>query len=150
MPKLATPLTGEQIVAFLPRERHYRVGDGHGLYLLVEPTGKKRWRMSFQLHGRESTTTFGAYPEMSLDDARQQCANTTRLIGDGIDPVELKRQQRRQTQAATPTTRKFHLSMNDQGGMVIENRSHRMALTVQQVAALRAFLIATGDETQGE
>jgi hypothetical protein len=40
--------------------------------------------------------------------------------------------------------------MNDQGGMVIENRSNRMTLTAQQVAALRAFLIATGDDIQGE
>jgi hypothetical protein len=150
MPKLATPLTEEQIVALAPRERQYRVGEGHGLYLLVEPTGKKRWRMSFHLRGRESTLAFGDYPGMSLADARQQCINANRLIGDGIDPVELKRQQRQQTQAVTPTTRKFHLSMNDQGGMVIENRSNRMALTAQQVAALRAFLIATGDEIQGE
>jgi hypothetical protein len=56
---------------------------------------------------------------------RAQCADANRLIGDSIDPVELKRQQRQQTQAVTPTTRKFHLSMNDQGGMVIENRSKR-------------------------
>lgn len=150
MPKLAIPLTEEQIGALVPRERQYRVGDGHGLYLLVEPTGKKRWRMSFHLRGRESTVAFGNYPDMSLADARQQCIDANRLIGDGIDPVEWKRQQHRQAQAATPTTRKFHLSMNDQGGLVIENRSHRMALTAQQVAALRAFLIATGDEIQGE
>lgn len=106
--------------------------------------------MSFHLRGRESTVAFGDYPDLSLADARQHCIHANRLIGDGIDPVEWKRQQRRQAQAATPTTRKFHLSMNDQGGLVIENRSHRMALTAQQVAALRAFLIATGDETQGE
>lgn len=123
MPKLATPLTEEQIAALVPRERRYRVGDGHGLYLLVEPTGKKRWRMGFHLRGRESTVAFGDYPDLSLADARQQCVNATRLIGDGADPVEWKRQQRQQTQAATPTTRKFHLCMNDQGGLVIENRS---------------------------
>jgi hypothetical protein len=150
MPKLATPLTEEQIAGLTPRERPYRAGDGHGLYLLVEPTGKKRWRMSFHLRGRESTVAFGDYPDLSLADARQQCLNANRLVSDGIDPVELKRQQRRQAQAATPATRKFRLSMNDQGGLVIEIRSHRMALTAQQVAALRAFLIATGDEIQGE
>jgi hypothetical protein len=150
MPKLAIPLTEAQIAGLAPRDRRYRVGDGHGLYLLVEPTGKKRWRMSFHLRGRESTVAFGDYPDMSLADARQQCLNTNQLIREGIDPVEWKRQQRRQAQAAAPATRKFRLSMNDQGGMVIENRSHRMALTMQQVAALRAFLIATGDEIQGE
>jgi hypothetical protein len=150
MPKLATPLTDEQIVGLAPRDRPYKISDGHGLYLLVEPTGKKRWRLGFRLRGRKKTLAFGIYPDLSLADARQQCIDANRLIRDGIDPVEWKRQQRRQAQAATPTMRKFHLSMNDQGGMVIENRSHRMALSAQQVAALRAFLIATGDEIQGE
>lgn len=103
MPKLAIPLTDEQIAGLAPRDRPYKISDGHGLYLLVEPTGKKRWRMDFRLHGRRK-----------------------------------------------PATRTFHLSMNDQGGMVIENRSHRLALTAQQVAALRAFLIATGDDLRGE
>jgi hypothetical protein len=28
---------------------------------------------------------------MSLADARERCADANRLIGDGIDPVELKR-----------------------------------------------------------
>jgi hypothetical protein len=40
--------------------------------------------------------------------------------------------------------------MSDQGGMVIENRSKRMTLTVRQVAARRTFLIATSDAIQGE
>jgi hypothetical protein len=96
MPKLAIPLTEEQIVELPPKDRQHKVGDGHGLYLLVEPTGKKRWRMSFHLRGRENKLTFGDYPAMSLADARQQCANANRLIGDGVDPVELKRQQRKQ------------------------------------------------------
>lgn len=150
MPKLAIPLTEEQIVGLAPKDRQYKISDGRGLYLLVEPSGIKRWRMSFHLRGRENTIAFGDYPEMSLADARQQCVNANQLVSDGVNPVELKRLQRRQTQATTPTPRKFHLSMNDQGGMVIENRSNRMALTAQQVAALRAFLIATDDETQGE
>jgi hypothetical protein len=71
MPKLAIPLTEEQIVGLAPKDRQYKVSDGHGLYLLVEPTGKKRWRMSFHLQGRENTVTFGDYPEMSLADARR-------------------------------------------------------------------------------
>lgn len=150
MPKLAIPLTEERIAGLAPRDRPYKVSDGHNLYLLVEPTGKKRWRMDFRLRGRRNTVAFGNYPDLSLADARQQCVDANRLIGEGVDPIELKRQQRQQTQAAAPAKRTFHLSMNDQGGMVIENRSHRMALSAQQVAALRAFLIATGDDTRGE
>jgi hypothetical protein len=89
MPKLAIPLTEEQIIGLMPKERQYKVSDGHGLYLLVEPSGKKRWRMSFDLQGKENTVAFGSYPEISLADARQQCVNANRLIADGIDPVEV-------------------------------------------------------------
>jgi hypothetical protein len=104
MPKLATPLTEEQIVAIVPREHQYRVGDGHGLYLLVEPTGKKRWRMSFHLRGRESTVAFGDYPDMSLADARQQCVHASRLISDGIDPAQTRRIEKRQKSVEAANT----------------------------------------------
>lgn len=33
MPKLAIPLTEEQIVGLAPRDRQYKVSDGHGLSL---------------------------------------------------------------------------------------------------------------------
>ena len=149
MPKRATPLTEDQIAKLAPRDRRYKASDGHGLYLLIEPTGKKRWRMGFRLLGQENTVAFGQYPEMSLADARQACANARQLIADGIDPVKLKREHRKQAQADKPITPKFHLCMDDQGGMVIENTSRQLALTANQVAALRAFLIATNDEIQG-
>jgi hypothetical protein len=150
MPKLATPLSEKQILELAPKDRRYKVSDGHGLYLLVEPTGKKRWRMTFRLMGKQNTASFGAYPEISLADARQLCADARRLIAIGIDPVKHKQEQRKQAQANRPETRKFLLSMNDQGGMVIDKSATRMVLSVAQVTALRAFLNATNDEIQGE
>lgn len=142
MPKIAIPLIEAQIAALAPRDRQYKVSDGHGLYLLVDPTGTKRWRMSFHLHGRESTLTLGDYPETPLSGSRQLCIDANRLIGDGIDPVDLRRQERKHIQPVRSARRKFHLSMDDLGGMVIETRFKRMTLTPEQVATLRAFLIA--------
>ncbi|MFC6519271.1 Arm DNA-binding domain-containing protein [Undibacterium arcticum] len=139
MPKLAVPLTEKQVAELVPKSNVYKIGDGHGLYLLIEPTGKKRWRMIYRRLGKGTALSFGTYPEMSLTNARQQCADAHRLIADGIDPIEQKRERRKQTQAARPITRKFHFSMNDQGDMVIENSSNRLTLTVPQVAALRTF-----------
>ncbi|MFD2270920.1 Arm DNA-binding domain-containing protein [Undibacterium arcticum] len=112
---------------------------------------KKRWRMIYRRLGKGTALSFGTYPEMSLTNARQQCADAHRLIADGIDPIEQKRERRKQTQAARPITRKFHFSMNDQGDMVIEKLLQ--SIDVDRAASRRAanvFLIAANDETQGD
>ena len=149
MPKLAIPLTETQIAALEPKSIRYKVADGSGLHLMVQPTGTKSWRMGFRFLGKEKAISFGQYPEISLKDARQLCLDTRRLITQGIDPVLLQRERHEQAMAARPITSKFQLRINDQGEMVIENSSRRLTLTVKQVAALRAFLIATSPEIQG-
>lgn len=40
------------------------------MYLLVKPNGVKTWRMKYHHEGKEQTATFGAYPEISLAQAR--------------------------------------------------------------------------------
>ncbi|WP_211443436.1 Arm DNA-binding domain-containing protein [Collimonas humicola] len=55
MPKLATPLTETQIAELKPRAKRYKIGGGHGLYILVEPTGIKRWQMVYKRQGMETS-----------------------------------------------------------------------------------------------
>lgn len=54
-----------------PAERPYRLSDANNLYLYVRPSGKKVWRYDYTLHGRRNTLTFGAFPDISLKDARR-------------------------------------------------------------------------------
>jgi len=123
-------------------ETSERRGDGYGLTLLVEPTGIKRWQFKYKRQGKETSLRLGSYPELSISDARRQCDAAQKLINEGIDPVEQKREQRRQEQAARPKTSKFRLCMNDGGGMIIENSTSRIILNMEQVAALNSFLVA--------
>jgi hypothetical protein len=45
--------------------------DGSGLYLYVSPTGGKLWRMDYRFDDdKRKTLSFGAYPAVSLKDAR--------------------------------------------------------------------------------
>lgn len=55
-----------------PRERPYKLFDGHGLALWVSPTGARTWRWHYRLDGRAQTLSLGPYPEVSLATARQQ------------------------------------------------------------------------------
>jgi len=52
-------------------DKPIKLFDGGGLYLHVSPSGSKVWRMSFRLDGRPQTATFGAFPEVSLVQARK-------------------------------------------------------------------------------
>ena len=46
-----------------PREKAYKLGDGHGLYLLVKPSGTRLWRMSYAHMGRRSQSHLSCFAE---------------------------------------------------------------------------------------
>lgn len=69
-----------------PRDRDYKLSDGEGLYLLVRPNGSKLWRMNYQYLGRSRTLAFGAWPDVSLADAREKRSEARRQVAAGLDP----------------------------------------------------------------
>lgn len=66
--------------------------DGGGLYLFVSPTGGKLWRMGYRFSGKQKTLSFGAYPAVSLKDARQKRDEAKEQLAKGIDPGEQKKE----------------------------------------------------------
>ena len=81
MPKIIAPLTDLLVRNAKPRERPYKMFDGDGMYLVVAPTGSRIWRFKFrQANGKENTLTFGPYPEITLQDAREKRLATRRLL----------------------------------------------------------------------
>lgn len=81
-----------------PKMKPYKMADGEGLYLEVTPSGTKYWRLKYRLHGREKRISIGAYPAVSIADARKAKDELKKEISTGIDPV-LKRLQAAQMQA---------------------------------------------------
>lgn len=105
MPKLITPLTDIQIRSAKPKEKPYKLSDGGGLYVEVTPGGTKLWRMKVrQANGKESRLSFGAYPEVSLLDARTERAKAKKQKSDGVDPAQAKRIEKKQKDAAAVNT----------------------------------------------
>lgn len=93
MPKLAKPLTDTQVRTAKPKEKSYTLPDGGGMYLEISPVGSKIWRMSYrQENGKQNRLTFGAYPEVSLIQARAKRADARKLLSEGIDPAQFKRE----------------------------------------------------------
>ncbi len=79
-----------------PSERAYKLADTGGLFLLVQPTGSKLWRYKFRLNGVEGLQALGAFPEVSLADARHAHAESRKLVAKGTNPVRARRLDREQ------------------------------------------------------
>lgn len=94
MAKIIKPLSPVQVRNAKPKDKSYKLFDGGGLYLEVFPTGSRLWRMKFrQANGKESRLSFGAYPDVSLEQARQKREEARKLKAEGIDPVENRKEQ---------------------------------------------------------
>jgi integrase len=57
-----------------------------GLYLIVQPTGRKTWAVRYRLGGKSAKHTVGPYPAFSLKQARDAAAAVLRLIAEGRAP----------------------------------------------------------------
>jgi len=66
-------------------------GDGNGLYLVVDPTGAKRWRMLFRHGGRQREMGLGSANVVTLADARRKRDQVRRALAEGRDPIAERR-----------------------------------------------------------
>ncbi len=78
----------------------------HGLYLLVNSNGSKRWYLKYRFAGKESRIAFGAYPLISLAKAREKRNEVRLLLADGINPAEKREVEKEETQVALNTFEK--------------------------------------------
>lgn len=85
-------LTDKDCKNALPQTSSYRLNDGYGLALVIMPTGKKYWRHRYSFRNLAKTISYGVYPEVSLAEARDRTMDSRRLIRDGKDPGEVKRE----------------------------------------------------------
>ena len=95
MPKLASPLTDIQVRTAKPKDKAYKLADGGGMYLLVNPDGTKYWRLDYRLNDKRNTLAFGKYPETTLTQARDQRKATRELLAAGASPA-MARDQKKQ------------------------------------------------------
>jgi integrase len=91
-------LTETKIKNALAKEKPYKMYDIEGLYLLVNPNGRKYWRMKYRFLKKEKTLSFGAYPLFSLWEARNKCFEAKKLLEQKIDPCEQKKRDKLKVQ----------------------------------------------------
>jgi integrase len=93
------PLSDITVRKAAPEGKPYKLADGKGLTILVEPTGAKRWRFRYRFAGKEKMISLGTYPEVSLSQVRQRRDEARALIAQNIDP-SAKRQAEKKAKAS--------------------------------------------------
>lgn len=87
-------LNARQVDTAKPKDKPYKLADGGGLYLLVNPNGSRYWRLKYRIAGREKLLAIGVYPDVSLAMARAKRDEAKRGIAGGIDPNEAKKEEK--------------------------------------------------------
>jgi integrase len=86
-------LNDSKIKGLRPKDKVYRVADGKGLALEVTPPGGKLWRYRFALHGKAGMVSLGAYPAVTLAEARKKRDDAARLVAKGLNPSQHRKAQ---------------------------------------------------------
>jgi integrase len=91
-------LTDPVIKASKPKDKPYKLSDGEGLVLLIQPNGSKWWRYRYRFNGKEKMLSIGTYPDVTLKEARLMRVTASDLLKQGIDP-SLHRQEQKLLEA---------------------------------------------------
>lgn len=86
------------------REPPYKLSDGQGLYLLVQPHGARLWRLKYRHGGKEGVYAIGVYSEVSLADARAERDRAREWLRAGKDPIIERRTAKALGAAAQAST----------------------------------------------
>jgi integrase len=106
MPKRIAPLSETKVRTVKPKEKPQKLFDGGGLFLMVTPAGGKLWNFKYRFEGKEKKQAFGAYPYVSLAEARQKREKAKALLAKGVDPSDTRKAQK---DAATQETETFEV-----------------------------------------
>jgi integrase len=79
-------LTDTGLRSLKPRAKLYRVADSAGLCIEIKPTGSKLWRYRYRFGSKPKMLSLGAYPEVSLREARQRRDKAGKTLHAGKDP----------------------------------------------------------------
>jgi integrase len=87
--------------------------DGNGVYLQVtlgaDDSPRKSWLFRFRMQGRrERRMGLGAFPDVSLQEARDKASGARKLCKDGIDPVEARKAERAKAELADARSMTFN------------------------------------------
>ncbi|WP_371731848.1 tyrosine-type recombinase/integrase [Ruegeria sp. HKCCA6707] len=73
-----------------------KYSDGGGLWLYKRQDGGAQWVLRVHVHGRRREMGLGRFPEVSLNEAREQAELWRTSVRKGLDPIKERERQRRE------------------------------------------------------
>ncbi len=86
-----------------------RLQDGSGLYLIpyVKGGDTHGWRFDYTHKDKRKTISLGVYPQVGLALARERAAAARRLVADGKNPSDTRKEDRKQIAAQVKAKRRL-------------------------------------------
>lgn len=88
------PLTDRRVRNAKPHRKPYKLPDAGGLHLYVAATGARLWRYRYRIGGKENLFAIGAYPDVSLAEAREARDAARKLVKRGTHPAHQRKSDR--------------------------------------------------------
>ena len=130
------PLTNIATRNAKPASKPKKMFDERGLFLLVQPSGGKLWRLKYRYLGKEKKLSLGRFPDVSLKMARERRDDARTLLANGADPATVKSQLADEKREAATNT---FASISDEYVSKIEKEG-RAAVTIKKTRWLLSLL----------
>ena len=129
-------LTDTSIRNAKPGPKPKKVFDERGLFLLVQPSGGKLWRLKYRYLGKEKKLSLGIYPDVSLKVARERRDEARTILANGTDPATVKAARKDEAKEAAANT---FASFGEEYVAKME-REERAAVTIKKTQWLLSLL----------
>src|SRR6266481_5474021 len=97
---MAKPLTAKAIANLKPGAQRREIPDGgcHGLYFVLQPSGRRAWAVRYRFNGKPKKLTLDSVG--SLAEARKAATAALHELDRGNDPAALKFDARAKAETA--------------------------------------------------
>ncbi|BDR96419.1 tyrosine-type recombinase/integrase [Proteus mirabilis] len=124
-------LTDAKVRAAKPLDKSYKLTDGDGMHLMVHTNGSKYWRLQYRFGGKQKMLALGIYPEISLAEAREKRDAARKLIANGFDPSEKRKEVKEEQQKEFNTFEKVARDWHATNQRWSEGHSHRVLKSLE-------------------
>lgn len=88
-----------------PADKEYTLTDGQGLSVRVQTNGTKIWLYRYRFGGKRKNMSFGVFPAVILNRAREKRHDAEKLLDQGEDPAIVRETKRQEDQKTKHTFR---------------------------------------------
>lgn len=109
MARTTKPLTNTEVQQAKPKDKEFNLVDGDGLALRVKPNGSKLWIFNYYrpYTKKRTSLSLGAYPAVTIAEARKKRSTAKELLANDIDPKEYRDDQSRISEKAHNNTLEY-------------------------------------------